>query len=390
MSPGKKDGSRVSVYVRTRPLPLDDPTGIPSLLFPDVTKVIVQEVKHDTIYKFDHVFPLDSTNAEVSKVISEPLVSAVLSGNNGCFLVYGQTGAGKTHTVLYTGGVIPTTIEQIFDIVQNSTHSTYKVFLSYLQIYQERIYDLLLDEDAGGPLTLREHPKEGIIIEGLLEEEVTSKESAKELIEIGQKKLIVTHTKASPFSSRSHAVCILKVCKYFDPYQINSEIASQVSHEEVEYECGKLHICDLAGTERSTTLRTTSGRRLDESRHINTSLLELGNVIHALATKKNPYIPFRNSCLTRILQESLGGHSKASLMVCISASVSDLKETKCSLNFGQRAMKVMKETITNAEAHLDPRMLADSFTRKKLKKTDYKILSKYLTSKLKELGEYFK
>jgi len=298
-------------------------------------------------------------------------------------MVYGQTGTGKTFTVQAEDGLIPTTISQLFKTVNEDKEYEYSVFLSYLQIYHERIYDLL-DSSNETDLHLREHPDEGVIVEGLSEFEITSTNVANSLLEYGRKQLVVAETKLVRVSSRSHSMCILKVQKRKKRSEM-TEDQDCITVEE-SFLKGRLYLCDLAGSERLKKSGIT-GERQREAKYINSSLLELGNVIHALSVAKSHHIPFRNSTLTRILKESLGGNSKASLMICISSSLRHTSETKCSLNFGQRALRVTKSSSPNIEHFVHPYTVTKPrFSSSTLyPKIDYKALSEYLTKKLKEL-----
>ncbi|XP_057307803.1 kinesin-related protein 7-like [Hydractinia symbiolongicarpus] len=386
----KTDKSRVNVYVRVRPFPSKSETVTSSTLSSTKDKeLIVKDEKNETRYIFDHVFDENANNADVCDVICEPLISTALSGGNGSFMVYGQTGTGKTYTVLSDDGLIPQTIEKLLNNIAKCTEFSYRVTFSYLQIYQDRIYDLLFNNQAGA-LILREHPQEGIIVEGLTVEEIENFQEVKNLLQIGRRKLIVAETKMVRFSSRSHALCIITVYKTKKPSQTNSYEPFDPSSTVNAETKGKLYLCDLAGSER---LKKTmvSGKTLDEAKYINTSLLELGNVIHALAAPDTPHIPFRNSTLTRILKESFGGNCKANMMICVSPLQEDLKETKCSLNFGQRAMLVMKSSRLNVKSRTDSHWFKNPLSkRRKSQKIDYKSLSEYLTTKLKELESAYK
>eukprot|EP00794_Sanderia_malayensis_P005306 gene5306-5975_t len=421
-----KHDSRVHVFVRARPFSDFTTQAKIPLDYPSEKEIRLTDQKQETTYRFDHVFSPSATNQEVCNVICSPLIDAVLNGYNGSFLVYGQSGTGKSFTVQSQDGLIPTTISELFNRVDSDKAHSYKVVMSYLQIYHERIYDLL-DPQKEADMSLREHPTEGILIEGLTEFEISSTKEAEQLIALGKKQLVVAQTKMVRMSSRSHSICLLKVKKTVAPHDqskhrfsmipdttldesslsvscyygmsyIHSYHANFIKPEEACWK-GKLYLCDLAGSERLKK-SGISGDRLKEARYINSSLLELGNVIHALSASRHQHVPFRNSTLTRLLKESLGGNSRASLMICISSSPYHISETKCSLNFGQRALRVTKSSSPNVEPadkknagnEESSSHVAHGYTIMKprqpnmlLPKIDYKALSEYLSKKLKEL-----
>ncbi|XP_065071209.1 kinesin-like protein KIF15 isoform X2 [Rhopilema esculentum] len=382
--------TRVQVFVRARPSETSfatEPSESASPLeFPSDREIKLIDPKQETTYRFDHVFPPSTTNKEVCRVISTPLIESVLQGYNGSFMVYGQTGTGKTFTVQAEDGLIHTTIASLFERIHADKDFEFSVNLSYLQIYHERIYDLL-DSAKDTDLHLREHPEEGIMIEGLSECIITSTKDAESLLEYGRRQLYVAETKMVRSSSRSHSMCILRVQKKKSreaiQRQLSTETAIEIDPDALSvgesFLKGKLYLCDLAGSERLKK-SGVSGERWKEARYINTSLLELGNVIHALSTAGTHHVPFRNSTLTRILKESLGGNSRASLMICVSSSIRFISETKCSLNFGQRALRVTKTSSPNIEPSEEA-----SDEKTDLKTIDYKALSEYLAKKLKEL-----
>ncbi|XP_068708780.1 uncharacterized protein [Montipora foliosa] len=408
-----KDSGRVKVFVRVRP-PRPQESSRKELISVDVqdvsTQIHVSDPRHswEKTFNFDHVFPKESTNQEVCRTISRPLVNAALNGFNGTLMAYGQTGSGKTHTLMAPDGITAGVIERCFKkITQDDLHD-YKVTMSYLQIYQEKIYDLLNSTNKV-ELSLREHPVKGVYVENLSEFVVRSPAEVLSLLAVGRKRLVFAETKMNRNSSRSHSVCQLNIERTLNKTKAQTDGSSKAasnkerdpkegmtaadddkSSEDLEGDAevnvreeegadpeddslakmvafnddvlirGRIYLCDLAGSER---LKKTmaEGERLCEAQHINSSLLELGNVIQALAEGKKTHVPFRNSTLTRLLQESLGGNCKTSLVVCVSPTMSDVSETKSSLYFGSRAMKITNTAYVNVE--VDYKKLSEDLSK---------------------------
>eukprot|EP00794_Sanderia_malayensis_P005578 gene5578-6267_t len=330
-------------------------------------------------FQFDHVFSSSQSNEKICEKLSKPMVSSALEGFNGTLMAYGQTGTGKTYTLMAPDGLTHDIIHRVFERTKNDLTHEFKVTASYLQVYQEKIHDLL-NINNKVELNIRESPKAGIYVENLTEYVVRSPSDALSLIAFGRRRLVFAETKMNRTSSRSHSVFQMTIEKTPKKKNLTESQTSkdtkavkksQKKPEEDVVELigladdvivrGKIHLCDLAGSER---LKKTlaAGERLSEAQCINSSLLELGNVIQALADNKKTHIPFRNSILTRLLQESLGGNCKTSLIVCLSPSITDLGETKSTLNFGSRAMKVTNTAYVNVE--VDFKRLSDSLLLK--------------------------
>ncbi|XP_022784630.1 kinesin-like protein KIF15 isoform X2 [Stylophora pistillata] len=387
---------RVQVYVRIRPLVESDVRsldgkGAVSAENDNLTQVHVMDGKREKIFQFDQVLPPDAENDEVYQVVGKPLVEASMTGLNGILMAYGQTGAGKTHTLMATDGLTTSVVSHMFALIDKDVAHSYAVTCSYLQIYQARVYDLLGSEKSGTEVYLREHPKKGVYVDNLSEYFVKSPEEICKLLKSGKKKLAIAETKMNRHSSRSHAVCLLKIERLsvprryggitdsfssYESYYISGTSDTEYSSESGSVEGlgssdhfdedeemlskissqtyglaavrGKLYVCDLAGSERVKKTKA-EGERLQEAQSINSSLLELGNVIQALAEGTKRHIPYRNSTLTRLLQDGLDGNSKTSLIVCVSPSFRDVNETLCSLKFGLRAMKVRNVAQVNVE-----------------------------------------
>ncbi|KAH8507322.1 hypothetical protein H0E87_009732, partial [Populus deltoides] len=278
-------------------------------------------------FKFDHVFgPEDNQEAVFAQ--TKPIVASVLDGYNVCIFAYGQTGTGKTFTMEGSPenrGVNYRTLDELFRVSQErSGIMRYGLFVSMMEVYNEKIRDLLIDSSNQPPkklvssfiATLKEHKKS----QDLLKLRVTGTEDVWDLLKSGSRARSVGSTSANELSSRSH--CLLRVT-----VKGENLIDGQKTRSH-------LWMVDLAGSERVGKI-DVEGERLKESQFINKSLSALGDVISALASKTG-HIPYRNSKLTHMLQSSLGGDCKTLMFVQISPSATDLGETLCSLNFASR------------------------------------------------------
>ncbi|CAN4111141.1 unnamed protein product [Withania somnifera] len=280
-------------------------------------------------FKFDYVFkPEDSQEVVFAQTM--PIVTSVLDGYNVCIFAYGQTGTGKTFTMEGTpenSGVNYRTLEKLFSLSsERSSIMKYELFVSMLEVYNEKIKDLLV-ENSNQPakkLEIKQSAEGTQEVPGLVEARVHSTDEVWELLKSGSRARSVGSTSANELSSRSH--CLLRVTVLGDNL-INGQRTR--SH---------LWLVDLAGSERVGRI-AVEGERLKESQFINKSLSALGDVISALASKTS-HIPYRNSKLTHILQSSLGGDCKAVMFVQISPNNTDLGETLCSLNFASRVRGV--------------------------------------------------
>jgi kinesin family protein 1 len=251
-------------------------------------------------------------------------------GYNVCIFAYGQTGSGKSYTMMGKPeggekGIIPRTCEEMFDkIVSNSDPSlSFSVEVSYMEIYCEKVRDLLNPKSSGN-LRVREHSKLGPYVENLAKLAVTSFANINDLMDEGNKARTVAATNMNETSSRSHAVftIILTQKKHDSMTGLNTEKVSKIS------------LVDLAGSERAKDTGA-EGKRLQEGANINKSLTTLGKVIHALAAskKKGDYVPYRDSVLTWLLKENLGGNSKTAMIAAISPAHINYEETLSTLRY---------------------------------------------------------
>ncbi|WOL12009.1 kinesin-like protein KIFC3 [Canna indica] len=276
-------------------------------------------------FKFDHVFgPKDDQNAVSMETL--PIVKSVLDGYNVCIFAYGQTGAGKTFTMEGTPenrGVNYRSLEELFRVSEKrNSIMRYEFHVSMLEVYNEKIRDLLADssDHLSKRLEIKQVADGTQDVPGLVEAQVGSINEVWDILKNGGRNRSVGSTNANELSSRSH--CLVRV-------SIKSE-----SFVDGQKWRSKLWLVDLAGSERVGKIEV-EGERLKESQFINKSLSALGDVISALASK-NPHIPYRNSKLTHLLQSSLGGDCKTLMFAQISPSSADLGETLCSLNFASR------------------------------------------------------
>ena len=269
-----------------------------------------------------------------------PTVDDILNGYNGTVFAYGQTGAGKSYTMMGSSiddeegrGVIPRIVQQIFtSILASPSTIEYTVRVSYMEIYMERIRDLLAPQNDNLPV--HEEKNRGVYVKGLLEIYVSSVEEVYEVMRRGGNSRAVAATNMNQESSRSHSIFVITVT------QKNVETGSQKS--------GQLFLVDLAGSEK-VGKTGASGQTLEEAKKINKSLSALGMVINALTDGKSSHIPYRDSKLTRILQESLGGNSRTTLIINCSPSSYNDAETLSTLRFGTRAKSIKNKAKVNAE-----------------------------------------
>ncbi|NXL34553.1 KIF4 protein, partial [Glaucidium brasilianum] len=339
----------VRVALRCRPLvPKETSEGCQMCLsfVPGEPQVVVG---NDKSFTYDYVFDPSVEQEEVFNTAVSPLIRGIFKGYNATVLAYGQTGSGKTYSMggTYTAnqehepsvGVIPRVIKLLFKEKEQRQDWEFILKVSYLEIYNEDILDLLCpSKERPSQISIREDPKEGIKIIGLTERNVTCAQDTVSCLEQGNNSRTVASTAMNSQSSRSHA--IFTIC--IDQKKKNDKNSSYRS---------KLHLVDLAGSERQKKTKA-EGDRLKEGININRGLLCLGNVISALGdeNKKGGFVPYRDSKLTRLLQDSLGGNSHTLMIACVSPADSNLEETLNTLRYADRARKIKNKPIVN----LDP------------------------------------
>ncbi|XP_063992745.1 osmotic avoidance abnormal protein 3-like isoform X2 [Diachasmimorpha longicaudata] len=290
-------------------------------------------------YQFDAAFGPDSTTEKLYEDVGSVVVEAVLEGYNGTVFAYGQTGCGKSHTM---HGFVEKTLEHIFEATSTSSSDTrYLALLSYLEIYNERLRDLLQDNCVEGALQLKEDPNRGTYVAGGLRE-VTVKDAAEcaRLVEQGDKRRALAATKMNATSSRSHAVLTISLEAL--------AMGEDTEKRGAAVRRGRLHLVDLAGSERQS--RTgAAGDRLKEAASINLSLSALGNVISALAAGNGRHVPYRDSKLTRLLRDSLGGNARTLMIACVSPSDDNGEETLSTLRYAARARCIKNKPVVNED-----------------------------------------
>lgn len=305
-------------------------------------------------FTFDFAYDVDSSQAQVYADIAKPLVDQALQGYNGTIFAYGQTGSGKTHTMMGSGddhGVIPLMNADLFARVGGSEEQEvkYLVTVSFLEIYNEVIKDLLNPSDK--LLKIREHPDMGIYVEQLAELVVKDPADVTRLIEQGNKVRQVAATQMNERSSRSHSCFTIKIASKL------TQIIAGVQKETCMN--AKINLVDLAGSERASKTGAT-GDRLKEGAAINKSLSALGNVINMLASdkmkrgatsggKSAAHVPYRDSKLTRLLQESLGGNSLTVMVAAISPADYNYDESVSTLMYANRAKSIKNATKKNED-----------------------------------------
>uniref|UniRef100_A0A8C5MNW6 Kinesin family member 4A n=1 Tax=Leptobrachium leishanense TaxID=445787 RepID=A0A8C5MNW6_9ANUR len=345
---GKDEGIPVRVALRCRPLVLKEMTeGCKTCLtfIPGEPQLIVGSEK---AFTYDYVFDPVTEQEEVYSTAVAPLIKGLFKGYNATVLAYGQTGSGKTYSMggAYTHdqeneltvGVIPRVIKALFNEIDQRPDWDFQLKVSYLEIYNEEILDLLdSHKDKSSPINIREDPKEGIKIFGLIERDVKAAFDTVRCLEQGNNSRTVASTAMNSQSSRSHAIFTIAI-EQRKAGEKNSSFRS------------KLHLVDLAGSERQKKTKA-EGDRLKEGISINRGLLCLGNVISALGDehKKGSFVPYRDSKLTRLLQDSLGGNSHTLMIACVSPADSNMEETLNTLRYADRARKIKNKPIVNTD-----------------------------------------
>ncbi|XP_075623438.1 kinesin-like protein KIF19 isoform X2 [Balearica regulorum gibbericeps] len=300
-------------------------------------------------FVFDMVFDHRATQEEVYVSTTKKLIGGVISGYNATIFAYGPTGAGKTYTMLGTDcepGIYIRTLDDLFKALEAATEEMdYRVSMSYLEIYNEVIRDLL--NPSSGFLDLREDSRGSIQIAGITEVSTTNAQEIMQLLTKGNKQRTQEPTAANKTSSRSHAVLQVTVMQKSQRQAIGEEMRT-----------GKLFMVDLAGSERAAQTQNR-GKRMKEGAHINRSLLALGNCINALSEKggsRTQFVNFRDSKLTRLLKDSLGGNSRTVMIAHISPASTSFEESRMTLIYAYRAKNIktqVKCNLQNVSYHIN-------------------------------------
>ncbi|CAL5032036.1 unnamed protein product [Urochloa decumbens] len=319
----------IMVTVRFRPLsPREISKGDEVAWYADGDNMVRNEYNLSIAYAFDKVFGPATTTRHVYDVAAQHVVSGAMQGINGTVFAYGVTSSGKTHTMhgeQKSPGIIPLAVKDVFSIIQDTPGREFLLRVSYLEIYNEVINDLL--DPTGQNLRIREDAQ-GTYVEGIKEEVVLSPAHALSLIASGEEHRHVGSNNFNLFSSRSHTIFTLTI----------ESSPSGESDAAEEVKLSQLNLIDLAGSESSKT--ETTGLRRKEGSYINKSLLTLGTVIAKLTDGKATHIPYRDSKLTRLLQSSLSGHGRISLICTVTPASSNSEETHNTLKFAHRSKHV--------------------------------------------------
>ncbi|KAM9354827.1 kinesin family member 3Cb [Pholidichthys leucotaenia] len=294
------------------------------------------------VFTFDSVYGWSSKQGDIYDDAVRPLVESVLQGFNGTIFAYGQTGTGKTYTMQGVSsdpdrrGVIPNSFEHIFTQISRTQNQKYLVRSSYLEIYQEEIRDLLC-KDNNKKLELKENPDYGVYVKDLSSVVTKNATEIEHVMKIGNQSRSVGFTNMNERSSRSHAIFVITVeCSEVGP------------DGEDHIRVGKLNMVDLAGSERQSKTGA-KGKRLKEATKINLSLSALGNVISALVDGKSTHIPYRDSKLTRLLQDSLGGNAKTVMIATVGPSHRSFDETLATLRYASRVKNIKNKPRINED-----------------------------------------
>mmetsp|Transcript_981 Transcript_981/g.2443 ORF Transcript_981/g.2443 Transcript_981/m.2443 type:complete len:683 (+) Transcript_981:2524-4572(+) len=327
------------------------------------------------VYSYNQCFSSKDRNCQVYSGVARRVVLASLDGYNGTIFAYGQTGSGKTFTMMGSNahgvegdpGVVLQALDDLFNVVLSSSEKTYYLSCSYLEIYNEQVYDLLAD-NPGVVLPVSEDPHKGFYVKGLGEHVVNSKEEVLRYIEVGEAARRYAATAMNHHSSRSHTIFQLHVTSVLTPAHASVDKSVQSITTE-----SLLNFVDLAGSERVGSLQEVSTDKrkqrgslsnldtlVQEGRHINTSLFYLCQVISRLADKTNrsEHVPYRNSNLTKILRSSLGGNSLTCIICTATPSLSQFEMTLSTLRFGGKAQTITNQVAANVRSDQNAELIA--------------------------------
>ncbi|XP_012268166.2 chromosome-associated kinesin KIF4 [Athalia rosae] len=338
--------SSVRVALRIRPLvPTEIDNGCQICLSTLSDQPQVQVLGTDKAFTFNHVFPPEVDQDTFYNTAVKGMIKNLFEGYNVTILAYGQTGSGKTHTMgtTYSGGdeemgVIPRAISEIFKIVEDKTDHEFRISVSFMELYQEHLYDLLSTKVRENCIVDIREDAQGIKIPGLTEKVVDNISATFECLSQGSQGRATGATAMNSQSSRSHAI-----------FTVN--IHQQKKDDVNTATTAKFHLVDLAGSERSKKTKAT-GERFKEGVNINKGLLALGNVISQLGDGgSNSFVGYRDSKLTRLLQDSLGGNSMTLMVACVSPADYNFDETLSTLRYADRARRIKNKPVVNQDPH---------------------------------------
>ncbi|XP_078141760.1 kinesin-like protein KIF14 [Centroberyx gerrardi] len=361
----KMENSAVTVAVRVRPFNAREKAEKAlQVIFMSNQETVVQHPDSRQSYSFTYDFsfcsvddsdPGFASQQTVYKTLAKPLLERAFEGFNTCLFAYGQTGSGKSYTMMGFGeeaGVIPRFCQELFSRLASIEDQEVACHLemSYFEVYNEKIHDLLVTRDDPNqrrmPLRVREHPVHGPYVAELSANVVSSYSDIKGWLELGNKQRATAATGMNDKSSRSHSVFTLVMT------QTKTEFVEGEEHDHRI--TSRINLVDLAGSERCNSAQT-SGDRLREGASINKSLLTLGKVISALSeqaqTRKKVFIPYRESVLTWLLKESLGGNSKTAMIATLSPAGSNVEESLSTLRYAQQARMIINLAKVNEDTN---------------------------------------
>ncbi|XP_072245431.1 kinesin-like protein KIF14 [Leuresthes tenuis] len=359
----KMENSAVTVAVRVRPFNAREKAEKTlQVIFMNGQETVIQHPQTKHSYSFTYDFSLCSVDEKdptfasqqtVYETLAKPLLLRAFEGFNTCLFAYGQTGSGKSYTMMgfeEEAGVIPRFCQELFVKLASIENEEVKchVEMSYFEVYNEKIHDLLVTRDEPNqrrmPLRVREHPVHGPYVAELSANVVSSYGDIQGWLELGNKQRATAATGMNDKSSRSHSVFTLVMT------QTKSEFVEGEEHDHSI--SSRINLVDLAGSERCNSAQT-SGDRLREGASINKSLLTLGKVISALSeqalTRKKVFIPYRESVLTWLLKESLGGNSKTTMIATVSPAGSNVEESLSTLRYAQQARTIINVAKVNED-----------------------------------------
>nr|XP_010301715.1 PREDICTED: kinesin-like protein KIF14 [Balearica regulorum gibbericeps] len=361
----KVENSKVIVAVRVRPfsnreknensLPVVSMSGSETAVQNPATNQVYSFSYDFSFWSFDKCHPNFASQAIIYKTLAVPLLERAFEGYNTCLFAYGQTGSGKSYTMMgfdEDRGIIPRLCEDLFARItqMDMQQILYHLEMSFFEVYNEKIHDLLVFKADSGqkkqPLRVREHPVLGPYVEGLTVNVVNSYSDIQSWLELGNKQRATAATVMNDKSSRSHSVFTLVMTQtkveFVDEEQCDRRLTSHIN------------LIDLAGSECCSTAQTT-GERLKEGVSINKSLLTLGKVISALSKQsqngKKTFIPYRESVLTWLLKESLGGNSQTAMIATVSPAASSTEETLSTLRYAKQACSIINIAKVNEDVN---------------------------------------
>ncbi|XP_039795249.1 kinesin-like protein KIN-7I isoform X9 [Panicum virgatum] len=365
---------RIHVAVRSRPLSAEDVRSSPWRISGNT---IAHSAQSSIRFEFDRIFGQECRTAEVYEARTKHIVDSVVRGFNGTVFAYGQTNSGKTYTMRGSAnepGIIPLAVHDLFRCIEEHIDREFLVRMSYMEIYNEEINDLLVPEHR--KLQIHESSEKGIFVAGLREEIVTCAEQVMDFMSFGESHRHIGETNMNLYSSRSHTI-----------FRMVIESREKGDDNEAEDSCDAvrvsvLNLVDLAGSERAAKTGA-EGLRLKEGSHINKSLMILGTVIKKLSEGiegQGGHVPYRDSKLTRILQPALGGNSNTAIICNITLAQVHADETKSSLQFASRALRVTNCACVNE-------ILTDAALLKRQRKEIEELRSKLRNSQSDHWGE---